>query len=78
MHPLLHERDERVAPVDSGLQPLLAGILLGVPLLLNHTGYAAMLKSFPRSSAAAYVFFGAGAAWFLYACLLYTSPSPRD
>lgn len=42
-------------------------LLLGVPLMLNHTGYTAMLKSFPRSTSAAYVLFGAGAAWFLYA-----------
>ncbi len=42
-------------------------IALGVPLLLNHSGFAAALKAFPRSTAAAYLFFGAGAAWFLYA-----------
>ena len=42
-------------------------ILLGIPLLLNHSGYAAMLKAFPRSTTASYIFFGAGAAWFLYA-----------
>lgn len=49
---------------------LIPGVLLlalGVPLLLNHSGYAAMLKSFPRSTAAAYLFFGVGAAWFLHA-----------
>lgn len=48
---------------------LVTGLLLlaaGVPLLLNHAGYAAVLKSFPRSKAAAYVLFSAGAAWFLY------------
>lgn len=49
------------------LLPGLLLILLGVPLLLNHSGYAAMLKAFPRSPAAAYLFFGAGAVWFLYA-----------
>lgn len=51
------------------LATLIPGLLLvalGVPLLLNHSGYAAVLKSFPRSTAAAYLFFGAGAAWFLY------------
>ncbi len=48
------------------LIPGLLLLVLGVPLLLNHAGYAAMLKSFPRSTAAAYLFFGAGAAWFLY------------
>lgn len=49
---------------------LLPGILLlvaGVPLLLNHSGYVAALRAFPRSKSAAYVFFTAGAAWFLYA-----------
>ena len=49
------------------LLPGLLLILLGLPLLLNHSGYAAMLKAFPRSTAAAYLFFGVGAAWFLYA-----------
>lgn len=48
------------------LIPGLLLLALGVPLLLNHAGYAAVLKSFPRSKAAAYVFFSAGAAWFLY------------
>ena len=42
-------------------------LVLGLPLLIDHPGCAAVLKSFPRSKAAAYVFFGAGAAWFLYA-----------
>ena len=49
------------------LIPGLLLILLGVPLLLNHSGYAAILKSFPRSTAAAFLFFGVGAAWFLHA-----------
>jgi len=49
------------------LIPGLLLILLGVPLVLNHSGYTAMLKAFPRSPAAAYLFFGAGAAWFLHA-----------
>ena len=47
---------------------LIPGLLLlaaGVPLVLNHSGYAAALKAFPRSTTAAYVLFGAGAAWFL-------------
>ena len=51
------------------LATLIPGLLLlvvGVPLLLNHSGFAAMLKAFPRSNAAAYAFFGVGAAWFLY------------
>ncbi len=42
-------------------------LIVGLPLLLNHAGFAAVLKSFPRSVAASYLFFGAGAAWFLYA-----------
>src|SRR3954471_22098814 len=41
-------------------------IVLGLPLLLNHGGYVAMLKSMPRSGAAANVLFGAAAIWFLY------------
>lgn len=49
------------------LIPGLLLLVLGLPLLLNHSGYAAMLRAFPRSTAASYVFFGAGAAWFLYA-----------
>ena len=49
------------------LIPGLLLIALGIPLLLNSSGYAAVLKSFPRSTAAAYLFFGVGAAWFLYA-----------
>lgn len=49
------------------LIPGLLLLLLGLPLLLNHSGYVAVLKAFPRSTRAAYLFFGAGAAWFLYA-----------
>jgi len=51
------------------LATLLPGLILlalGVPLLVGHSGFAAVLKAFPRSTAAAYVFFGGGAAWFLY------------
>jgi hypothetical protein len=48
------------------LIPGLLLLVLGVPLLLNNSGVNAMLRAFPRSTAAAYVFFGAGAAWFLY------------
>lgn len=47
--------------------PSLLLLLLGVPLLLNHSGYTAILKAFPRSTTAAYIFFGIGAAWFLNA-----------
>jgi hypothetical protein len=49
------------------LIPGLLFIVLGLPMLLNHSGYTAMLKALPRSAAAAYLFFGVGAAWFLYA-----------
>lgn len=52
------------------LATLIPGLLLlalGTPLLLNHSGFAAVLKAFPRSTAASYLFFGVGAAWFLYA-----------
>jgi hypothetical protein len=49
------------------LIPGLLLLALGLPLLLNHSGYAATLKAFPRSQTAAYLFFGVGAAWFLYA-----------
>lgn len=49
------------------LIPGLLLVLLGVPLLLNHSGFAVWLKAMPRSTTAAYVFFGAGAAWFLHA-----------
>jgi hypothetical protein len=49
------------------LLPGLLLLLIGIPLLLNHSGATAILKAFPRSTTAAYVFFGIGAAWFLYA-----------
>jgi hypothetical protein len=52
------------------LATLLPGLLLlalGAPLALGHSGFAAMLRAFPRSQNATYLFFGAGAAWFLYA-----------
>ena len=32
------------------LVPGLLLILIGLPMLLNHSGYAAILKSFPRST----------------------------
>ena len=51
------------------LATLIPGLLLvalGAPLALNHSGYAALLKALPRSQRATYVFFSAGAAWFLY------------
>jgi len=48
------------------LIPGLILLVLGVPLLLGNSLAGAALRSFPRSAAAAYLFFGAGAAWFLY------------
>lgn len=48
------------------LIPGLLLLLLGLPLVLNHSGYAALLKALPRSQRATYVCFTAGAAWFLY------------
>ncbi|MES2694317.1 MAG: hypothetical protein V4773_12650 [Verrucomicrobiota bacterium] len=60
------------------LATLIPGLLLlalGVPLLLNHSGFAAVLKAFPRSQAAAYLFFGAGAAWFLWGAIWKLSPA---
>lgn len=51
------------------LATLLPGLLLvalGVPLLVNSSRAIAVLKSMPRSPSAAIVFFGAGAAWFLW------------
>lgn len=48
------------------LIPGLLFVALGAPLALNHSGYAALLKALPRSQRATYVFFTAGAAWFLY------------
>lgn len=52
------------------LATLLPGLLLlvlGVPLLLNHRGFVMALERLPRSTTAAAVFFGAGAAWYLWA-----------
>ena len=48
------------------LLPGLVLIALGGPLLANSTRAVAILKSFPRSTNAAYLFFGAGALWFLW------------
>ncbi len=48
------------------LLPGLLLLILGLPLVLGHSGYAAVLKGFPRSPTATYLLFGAGAAWFLY------------
>ena len=49
------------------LVPAALLLALGFPLLLNHSGFIATLKALPRSTTAAYLFFGTGAAWFLYA-----------
>ena len=49
------------------LLPAVLLLTLGVPLLMNHSGFVAALKALPRSTSAAYVFFTAGAAWFLHA-----------
>ena len=49
-------------------------LVLGVPLLAGNSGFAAALRAMPRSPTAAYIFFGAGAAWFLYA-LWHLSPA---
>jgi hypothetical protein len=48
------------------LLPGLALIALGLPLLLNSSRVVAGLKALPRSTSAAYVLFGVGAAWFLW------------
>jgi hypothetical protein len=48
------------------LLPGLFLVALGVPLLINSSRAVASLKAMPRSMSAAYVFFGAGAAWFLW------------
>lgn len=41
-------------------------ILLGLPLLLDHSGAKAAIRAFPRSASAGYVVFSVAAAWFLY------------
>jgi hypothetical protein len=56
------------------LLPGLFLIALGGPLLLNHSGFTASLKALPRSTTAAAVFFGVGAAWFLWE-VLHLSPA---
>jgi len=37
-------------------------VLLGLPLLIDHSGAKAAIQAFPRSASAGYVVFGAGAA----------------
>lgn len=48
------------------LLPGLFLIALGMPLLIGSSRAIAALKAMPRSQSAALVFFGAGAAWFLW------------
>lgn len=48
------------------LIPGLVLLALGLPMLLNHSTAVTAMKRLPRSQRAAYVFFSAGAAWFLY------------
>lgn len=48
------------------LLPGLFLIALGVPLFLSHSGVIASLKALPRATAAAGIFFTAGALWFLW------------
>ena len=48
------------------LLPGLLLVVLGAALLANNSGIISVLKGLPRSTGATYVFFGAGAACFLY------------
>ncbi|SRR5258708_15594988 len=41
-------------------------VLFGVVLLLSTPAIASTLKSLPRSQVGSYIFFGVGAAWFLW------------
>jgi hypothetical protein len=50
----------------ASLIPGLILIVVGMPLLLDHSGVKAAIKAFPRSASAGYLVFGAAAAWFLY------------
>jgi hypothetical protein len=50
----------------ASLVPGLILVLLGTPLLLDHSGAKAAIKAFPRSANAGYLVFSAAAAWFLY------------
>lgn len=50
------------------LATLIPGLLLlaaGILFLIGNSAITAMFKALPRSQAAAYAFFGTGAAWFL-------------
>ena len=48
------------------LIPGLILTLLGLPLLLDHSGAKAAIAAFPRSAAVGNAVFGVAAAWFLY------------
>lgn len=48
------------------LLPGLFLLLVGLPLFFNSSRVVAMLKAMPRSTSAAAVFFGIGAAWFIW------------
>lgn len=51
------------------LATLVTGLLLlslGALFLVSNSAIVAMFKAFPRSQAATVIFFGGGAAWFLY------------
>lgn len=48
------------------LIPGLLLLVLGSLLWVNTSAISAMFKALPRSQAAAFLFFGSGAAWFLY------------
>ncbi|MDF3059158.1 MAG: hypothetical protein K0R17_3373 [Rariglobus sp.] len=41
-------------------------LLLGALFLVSNSAIKSMLKAFPRSQTATVIFFGGGAAWFLY------------
>ena len=48
------------------LIPGLLLLILGILFLIGNSAITATFKALPRSQRAAYVFFGIGAAWFLY------------
>lgn len=69
------------------LATLLSGLfiaLLGGILLSNNSVVASTAKALPRSNRAAWLFFGAGAAWFVWRCshlnesdlIFFKSPGP--
>jgi hypothetical protein len=50
----------------ASLVPGLLLIALGLPLLMDGSGFKAAARAFPRSVSAGYMVFGAASAWFLY------------